>query len=156
MAEQCFHTFLHPGDVVCAHRGDRIETLLGSCVAIILTDPHRTVGAMCHIVHAHSANSKARLTTSHASTALATMYQLLKTEGFAPQLCKAYVYGGGNMFPTLSHRRPVGDANVSWVFDALQRDRVDLIHHDVGGDAYRRLAWTVGTVAPQVKAVKVA
>ena len=38
------HT-LHPGDVVCAERGDRMETLLGSCVAVVLTDPRRTVGA---------------------------------------------------------------------------------------------------------------
>jgi chemotaxis protein CheD len=43
---------LHPGDVACGERGDRLETLLGSCVAIILTDPRRTIGAMCHIVHA--------------------------------------------------------------------------------------------------------
>ena len=43
---------LHPGGVACGERGERFETLLGSCVAIVLTDPRRTVGAMCHIVHA--------------------------------------------------------------------------------------------------------
>ena len=43
---------LAPGDVAIGTRGDRFETLLGSCVAIVLTDPRRTVGAMCHIVHA--------------------------------------------------------------------------------------------------------
>ena len=33
------------------YAGDRMKTLLGSCVAVILTDQRRTVGTMCHIVH---------------------------------------------------------------------------------------------------------
>ena len=37
---------LNPGDVAVGQRGDRLETLLGSCVAIVLTDPRRTIGAM--------------------------------------------------------------------------------------------------------------
>jgi chemotaxis protein CheD len=32
-------TTLHPGDVVLGLRGDRLQTLLGSCVAVVLTDP---------------------------------------------------------------------------------------------------------------------
>ena len=160
IAEAGVHTILHPGDVACAHRGDRLETLLGSCVAIILTDPHRTIGAMCHIVHANKATTTARLSTCHASTALATMYRLIKNEGFAPHLCKAYVYGGGNMFPalTLSRRQQshVGDANARWALQTLQHHGVEVIHQDVGGFAYRRVAWTIGAQAPQVAAVKVA
>ena len=46
---------LHPGDVVCAEQGEQLETLLGSCVAIVLTDPRRTVAVMCHFVHSRSA-----------------------------------------------------------------------------------------------------
>ncbi|MGH6646742.1 chemotaxis protein CheD [Aquabacterium sp.] len=152
-ATGCVH-ILHPGDVVCAHRGDRLDTLLGSCVAILLTDPHHTVGAMCHIVHSN-ARSNARQTTAHASTALATMYQLLRRQGFAPQLCKAYVYGGGNMFPALATTSHVGDVNASWALQALQHDRVDVIEHDLGGNAYRRVAWTIGSTRPKVEAVRV-
>ncbi|MDO9004751.1 MAG: chemotaxis protein CheD [Aquabacterium sp.] len=160
IADPCVHTFLHPGDVVCAHRGDRLETLLGSCVAILLTDPHRTVGAMCHIVHANKATTTARQSTCHASTALATLYRLITNEGLAPRLCKAYVYGGGNMFPALPLSRQqqshVGDANARWVLQALQHDGVEVIHHDLGGFTYRRVAWTIGAQAPKVEAVKVA
>lgn len=156
IAEASPHTFLHPGDIVLGHRGDRLETLLGSCVAILLTDPHRTVGVMCHIVHAKVATAAARLSICHASTALATMYSLLQAEGFAPHLCMAYVYGGGNMFPALSHQSHVGETNARWALQALQRDRVEVLHHDLGGSTYRRVAWTIGAKAPQVEAVKVA
>ena len=54
MAGAIVHT-LHPGDLAFATRGERLDTLLGSCVAIVLTDPRRTVGVMCHIVHARPA-----------------------------------------------------------------------------------------------------
>ena len=57
---------LHPGDVACGERGERFETLLGSCVAIVLTDPRRTIGAMCHIVHAMPARSPSSWSISRA------------------------------------------------------------------------------------------
>lgn len=151
-------TVLHPGDVACGERGDRIETLLGSCVAVVLTDPRRTVGAMCHIVHARSCAATARPGAKPgacADGALATMYRLLRQRGIEPRLCEAFVYGGGNMFPSLFARRHVGDDNVSWVLQALADDGIRIRVHDHGGSSYRRLAWTVGPDLPHVTAVPV-
>lgn len=145
---------LHPGDVVCAERDDRMETLLGSCVAIVMTDPRRTVGAMCHIVHSSDRCCEGA-TAAHAHVALDTMYRLLRACGIVPALCQAYVYGGGNMFPGLMPGPQVGENNVNWVIAALQRDGVQLLHTDVGGSCYRRLSWTVGPQAPRAVAVPV-
>jgi chemotaxis protein CheD len=144
---------LHPGDVVCAERGDRLETLLGSCVAIVLTDPRRTVGAMCHIVHSRPATTSARPSSAHADVALATMYALLQERGIEPSRCEAYVYGGGNMFPGIFMQSHVGDDNVRWALAALADDGVPVLFDDVGGNTYRRLAWTVGPEQPDVVAV---
>ena len=151
---------LHPGDVVCADRGDRLETLLGSCLAIVLTDPRRTVGVMCHIVHSRPASSAARASGAHASTAhagaaLAAMYTLLRARGIEPTQCEAYVYGGGNMFPGIFMQSNVGDDNTEWALDALADDGIPVLLNDVGGDTYRRLAWTVGPDLPQVIAVPI-
>ncbi|OYY59645.1 MAG: hypothetical protein B7Y51_12875 [Burkholderiales bacterium 28-67-8] len=146
---------LHPGDVACADRGDRLETLLGSCVAIVLTDPRRTIGAMCHIVHASRPVAGMPDSTAYAERALSTLYAQLRARGINPLLCEAWVYGGGNMFPgqfTASH---VGDQNAHWALDALAHDGVRVLFHDLGGNAYRRLGWTVGPDAPEVSAVPV-
>lgn len=148
------HT-LHPGDVVCGLRGDRLATLLGSCVAVVLTDPRRTVGAMCHIVHS-TANACAPRDSAWGDVALERMYALLRERSISPQLCEAYVYGGGNMFPRLlcsdSH---VGTHNARWVLSALAQDGIRVVHSDVGGTTYRKLSWTVGPAAPQALAVEV-
>lgn len=146
---------LHPGDVACGVRGDRFETLLGSCVAVILTDPRRTVGAMCHIVHAAGAPAARPGDTRHADVALAEMQRRLAARGMRLDLCEAYVFGGGNMFPGLYPQHPVGERNVHRVLDVLAVEGVRVLRHDVGGTSYRRLRWSVGPAAPEITAVPV-
>ena len=148
-------TVLHPGDVASGVRGDRFETLLGSCVAVILADPRRTVGTMCHIVHAAGARAAHPDDTRHADAALAEMQRRLAAQGMRLELCEAYVFGGGNMFPGVYPQQPVGERNVHHVLDALAAERVRVLHHDVGGTSYRRLRWTVGPDAPEITAVPV-
>ena len=148
------HTLM-PGDVVCADRGTRLETLLGSCVAVVLTDSRRTVGAMCHIVHCRPAAECTANPGGSAETSLDTLYALLRQRGFNPALCHAFVYGGGNMFPRLVDGPHVGRRNAEYVLGRLAADGVQVIDQDLGGDVYRRLAWTIGVDLPQVGVVPV-
>lgn len=146
---------LHPGDVAFAERGDVLGTLLGSCVAVLLTDPRRTIGVMCHIVHSKPPLSAARACTSYGSLAFKAMDRLLLARGISLHLCHAYVYGGGNMFPGLITQGHVGDANALWTLTTLRDRGVRVIGKDLGGRVYRRLRWTVGADAPEVSRVPV-
>jgi len=148
------HT-LHPGDVVVADSGQRLQTLLGSCVAVVMTDPRRTIGAMCHIVHSKAPAGGAPATGAYADTALRLMYEGLRDRGITPELCQAWVFGGGNLFPKLVRQRHVGNDNADWVVGALARDGVRMLDCQLGGAVYRRLAWTVGAGAPEIQAVEV-
>lgn len=148
------HT-LHPGDVVCADRGDRLETLLGSCVAVVLTDRARTVGAMCHIVHSQPAINIDVISTASADAAIDAMYRLLASRSLNPRLCSAFVYGGGNMFPTVFKHRHVGDDNGSYALNRLAADGVCVLFQDLGGESYRRLSWNIGPSMPEVTSVLV-
>lgn len=146
---------LHPGDVAFAERGEVLSTLLGSCVAILLTDPRRTIGVMCHIVHSKPPLSHDKASTSYGSVAISAMDRLLLARGVSPQLCHAYVYGGGNMFPGLITQSHVGDANALWTLTTLRERGVRVIGQDLGGRVYRRVRWTVGADAPEVSRVAV-
>ena len=146
---------LLPGEVCLGTRGDWLETLLGSCVAIVLTDPRRTVGAMCHIVHTRDALDAEHATGASAAVALRSMTALLEARGITPRLCEAYVYGGGNMFPQLPSVPHIGDDNAAWALAALESLGVDVIDCDLGGEVYRRLSWQVGPDAPAVVAMPV-
>jgi chemotaxis protein CheD len=146
---------LNPGDVAIGTRDDRLETLLGSCIAIVLTDPRRTVGVMCHIMHARSAPATERGNGAFADVALERMYTLLRARGITPSLCEAYVYGGGNMFPRVFRNTHVGECNATWALDALAHAGVKVLLCDTGGQVYRRLGWTIGPARPDVCAVPV-
>lgn len=152
---QAMHYTLHPGDVAIGERGDSFETLLGSCVAIVLTDPRRTVGAMCHIVHSGTRSPRADDSAASAQVALETMQRLLRGRGLSPGLCEAYVYGGGDMFPHSDEPMTVGDHNADWALRALDELGARLLVADLRGTVYRRLRWTVGPAAPQVTSVPI-
>lgn len=146
---------LMPGDVVCADRDERLETLLGSCVSVVLTDRRRTIGAMCHIVHAGQASGSTGNPRAFADCAVDAMYDLLQDRGFSHKLCDAYVYGGGNMFPEQIGGTHVGEKNGRTVLERLRLDGVRIVYVDLGGTSYRRLSWRIGPEIPSVQAVAV-
>lgn len=148
------HT-LHPGQVAFAERGERLDTLLGSCVAVILTDARRSFGAMCHIVHSGTPVHRHQESCAYGPLALDAMDAMLLSRGITPALCLAYVYGGGNMFPQLYQSGGVGQTNAGWVLDALAERGVRVVLQDLGGEVYRRITWTVGNEEPQATSVLV-
>jgi chemotaxis protein CheD len=144
---------LMPGDVALGYAGDQLKTLLGSCVSVILTDPRRTVGVMCHIVHAGHPNAANQNNTAFASVAMAEMTRRLYAIGFAPRSCEAYVVGGGNMFPHMVTHHHVGMNNIDWVMGYLEHHKIRVLKEDLGGTGYRKVVWTVGAGEPVVETV---
>jgi chemotaxis protein CheD len=149
----------HPGDVVCVDRDERMETLLGSCVSIVLTDPRRTVGAMCHVVHSRPPLQGGSRNTAHGDAALLKLFGQLRAKGIEPRLCHAWIYGGGNMFPgrvgAAASQGNVGAANAAWAVDAMAQAGIHVLGGEMGGNAYRKLRWTVGPGEPELQAVSV-
>lgn len=148
-------TELMPGDVALGMVGDELRTLLGSCVSVILTDPRRTVGAMCHIVHVGSPNAANRHNTAYGEVAMGDMFARLQSVGIPAQRCHAYVYGGGNMFPGIVNGPSVGDRNAQWVMDFLTDCGIDVVEYSLGGTSYRKVSWTVGRTEPKVENVSI-
>jgi len=142
---------LLPGDTAVGALGDKFRTLLGSCISVILTDPRRTVGAMCHIVHVGRPGEADADNTAYGEPAMAAMFDGLRNRGITPNLCEAFLYGGGNMFPELFREQHVGATNADWVRATLQGHGIAVVEEQVGGHGYRKIAWTVGAYMPTVK-----
>jgi chemotaxis protein CheD len=147
-------TELMPGDVVLGLAGDQLKTLLGSCVSVILTDPRRTVGAMCHIVHIGQPNAANAHNTAFGEVAMQDMFDRLIRIGIPPQRCQAFVYGGGNMFPQMFSTTHVGAKNAEWVLDYLHHFSIAIAGQNLGGNGYRKVAWTVGRELPTVETIQ--
>ncbi|MDP3653470.1 MAG: chemotaxis protein CheD [Rhodoferax sp.] len=144
---------LMPGDVALGLAGDQLKTLLGSCVSVILTDPRRTVAAMCHIVHVGRPNASNACNTAYGEVAMDEMFVRLLAVGLPPTRCQAYVFGGGNMFPQMYNATHVGGNNVEWVLDFLHDHGIAVVGHCLGGNGYRKVSWTVGLGEPLAETV---
>jgi chemotaxis protein CheD len=131
--------------------------LLGSCVSIVLTDPRRTVGGMCHVVHARPPLQGGTKSTAHGAGALLRLFAMLRAKGIEPRLCQAWIYGGGNMFPgrvgPAAAQGNVGAANAGWAVQAMADAGIQVLGSELGGNAYRKLRWTVGPTDPELQAV---
>lgn len=147
-------TELMPGDVALGLAGDQFKTLLGSCVSVILTDPRRTVGVMCHIVHVGRPNLANASNTAFGEVAMQDMFDRLLGVGIPPTRCHAYVYGGGNMFPQMFSTTHVGAKNAEWVLDYLHDYGIAVVDEQLGGNGYRKVSWTVGREAPVIETVQ--
>lgn len=144
---------LLPGDVALAGQGESLRTLLGSCVSVILTDPRRTVAAMCHIVHVGQPTVANLDNTAYGPVAMDWMFQRLIGVGVTPGRCEAYVFGGGNMFPQVFSSRHVGLSNAEWALDFLHSHGIEVRAQNLGGTGYRKVSWTVGGIEPVVEIV---
>jgi chemotaxis protein CheD len=142
---------LLPGDVVVGTLGDQFRTLLGSCISVVLTDPRRTVGAMCHIVHVGQPPTGATEDTAYGLPAMEAMFSGLARMGINPRMCEAFLYGGGNMFPELFRTQHVGANNADWVRAFLQQQGIAILDEHVGGHGYRKISWSVGAHRPEVE-----
>lgn len=140
---------LHPGDVTVAFAGDRLETLLGSCVAVLMADRKRTTAAMCHVVHADRPGDRQVADTTFAYAALHEMFRRLRGCGLAPELCDTWLFGGGHMFPGNSEIVDVGGRNVYGIRALLRQHGIHPYAELVGGHHYRKVIWTVGPTPPE-------
>jgi chemotaxis receptor (MCP) glutamine deamidase CheD len=49
----------------------------------------------------------------------------------------------------------VGAANAAWAVDAMAQAGIQVLGGEMGGNAYRKLRWTVGPGEPELQAVSV-
>lgn len=93
--------FLHPGDFVFAEPGTRVNTVLGSCIAICLWHPVLHIGGMCHFVLPNRAKNEvkpAELDGRYGEEAMEMFDMAIKLHQTNYSDYQAKIFGGANMF----------------------------------------------------------
>lgn len=141
-----------------AERGDGvIVTLgLGSCVAIMLHDPHTRAGAMAHVLL--PSTSLARDITNQAKfpdTAVPFLIERLKALGADPRRLVAKLAGGASMFSQLVTPGTIqmGERNVLASRSALRAAEIPILRESVGGDRGRSIRFHVKDGRVEIRSV---
>ncbi|NDW00813.1 chemotaxis protein CheD [Salipiger sp. PrR002] len=112
-----------------------LSTVLGSCVAVCLTDPEARVGGMNHFLLPARAGKEGENVRYGAYSMELLINGLLKCGARKTRLT-AKLFGGANM---LSQLRDIGASNVRFAKEFLQNEAIPLASESTGGTSARRI-----------------
>lgn len=119
---------------------------LGSCVGLVMFDPHKKIGGMAHVLLPKPTNShwKAR-SAKYAASAVTVLAEELCAAGCSSKRLVAKIAGGANMFPKRfnlssdAFGKSIGERNVRAVKRALAKERIRLAAEETGGEVGRTI-----------------
>lgn len=156
MAENKREVFLHPGEYFFSSNGERIGTLLGSCIAICLWHPILHIGGMCHFVLPSQHKKTAKLNGRYADEAMAMFRASVLEHNTDFKQYQASIYGGANVVTSLvkEDEDTIGERNAAVAMELLMADRVSIGIVDVGESWPRRISFDVSSGEVAVNAQK--
>jgi chemotaxis protein CheD len=114
-------------------------TILGSCVAACLHDPHATVGGMNHfLLPGEIAGSRSLEGEQYGVHLMELLVNDLMRLGARRDRLQAKLFGGARMVRGLSD---IGSQNAEFAENFLRRDGIRLMSKDIGGDRARRIQY---------------
>lgn len=126
--------------------GIMLTTVLGSCVACCLFDPHARIGGMNHFLLAEPREGVVSGSAEAERYGLFAM-ELLVNEmlhaGARRDRLRAHLYGGANLHAGM---QAIGTTNAGFARAFLTNDRIPLAYSHLGGNQARRVDFraTVG------------
>lgn len=134
-----------PGQVSLGKAGEELRTLLGSCVAVSLWQPHRRLGALSHVAlpARNLPPGGVRLDGRFADEAWVKMAMLLAAHGITPHDCVCKIFGGGRIFA--NEFANIGGRNIESVRQLLDSCGIAISKEHVGGIGHRELRFNVAT-----------
>lgn len=131
-------TIILPGEFYVTNQNERIETVLGSCIAACGRDPVAQVGGMNHFMLPVVKNSSKEIELSDANRygnyAMENMINEMLKMGAKKERIEFKIFGGGRIMSSMSN---IGWYNIGFTFDYIYTEGFNLVSQDIG-DIYPR------------------
>ena len=156
------------GEIRIGKPDDVLQTLLGSCVGILIYDPQRLIAGLAHVqlpgelptasendatcnnpIEVSHSSKLTRLRTKrqlgkYADTAIPELVEQLSRSNASIQSLEAHLFGGADMFSV--RRKPsIGQLNIDFVERWLAAYDIPIQSRQVGGTQARRVVFTVAS-----------
>ena len=144
-------SMIRMGEMRAAGDGEKLQTLLGSCIGIALYDRQQKVGGLAHIVLPESKGKTERIGKFADSAIPALIEQMQKLASEELNLT-ARLAGGASMFATTRAQR-IGDQNIAACLGMLRRLRIPILAQHCGGQQGRRMTFDMSTGSVVIEVV---
>ncbi len=143
------------GVAIATDRGTLSALGVGSCVAVMLHDPVRRIGAMAHVLLPDESHSRDQSRPGKfGSTAVRHLLDLLRAAG-ASDAIVARLAGGASMFASLAPGgSQIGERNTEAVRAALVAAGIPVVGEDLGGAHGRSVYFDVATGEARVVSLR--
>lgn len=137
--------YLKPGELHIAKRPALIETVLGSCVAVLFYCPSKRCGALCHAMLPSGRGADNGDDHKYVDASINYMIQIMEQNGMVKTSVVAKLFGGSDMFAAAPGSGParfaVGAENIKMARTVLHQHRIKIKNSDVGGCYGRKLLY---------------
>jgi len=115
---------------------------LGSCVGVTIYDPQARIGGMAHVVLPERiGDGRDDAGAKYADVAVDRLVDELERAGGRRARMIAKMAGGAQLLslPLNGHRWDIGERNIVAVRQAIDRNRLTIVAHEVGGNYGRTM-----------------
>jgi len=134
----CWHVQITQGEThVTDDPQELVTTILGSCIAACIRDPHVGVGGMNHFL-LPSSDGKDRDAMRYGVNAMELLINGLLSRGASRSMLEAKLFGGANVLAGMSD---VGSRNAAFAEKYLADEGIRVVGGDVGGTKPRRVQY---------------
>jgi chemotaxis protein CheD len=133
---------LAPGEFYVTGEDIVINTVLGSCVAVVLYDPQRKIGGLNHFMLAEAAANKRvdeylKVERYGLYAMEALINEFLKL-GSTRRNLKAKIFGGGKVLANQMQMN-IGEDNIKFAEEYLAAEGIPVVVRDTGGTRARKI-----------------
>ena len=112
--------FLMPGDTAMVSGNGEILTVLGSCVAVILMDRHRSLAAMAHYVLPLPLENLSGKDARYGCHAIQEIVDRMTSAGSRMHELEAEIHGGADVLTGVPIGKSVGEGNIDLAVKQLR------------------------------------
>lgn len=122
-----------------------ITTILGSCISVCLWDSYQKIGGMNHYM-LPLWNGEGLPSARYGNIAIPNLIEKMTGSGCEKGNLKAKVFGGAELLSFSQNRgMSIGTQNIILAEDILNREGIQIIGIDVGGNYGRRIQFNTMT-----------
>jgi len=140
--------FLYPATIFVSKEPYKINTILGSCVAVCMWDPILKFGGMSHYM-LPLWNGDGLASPKYGNIAIDKILGKMIALGSNKYNIVAKVFGGGEVIDTETQYFQIGDRNIKLALEILEEKKIPIVSSSVGGKFGRKII--MNTITGEIK-----
>jgi chemotaxis protein CheD len=145
--------FLYPSTIFVSAHPTRIQTILGSCVAVCIYDSHFCIGGMNHFMlpwwDGHGMPSP-----KYGDVAIRKLIEKMASLGCGKPNLVAKIFGGADQHELGQGTYNIGGRNVVTAETILELEGINIVARSTGGTMGRKILFDTHTNKVLVKSLK--